>query len=495
MSEDRRKQHGAYYTPDGTVRSLVNWAVRRSTDRALDPSSGDGRFLTLHKRSVGVEQDSEAAAVARARAPWALVHEGEFFGWAASTKERFECAIGNPPFIRYQRFSGEVRQRALTLCESHGATFSALSSSWAPFLVAAASLLKPGGRMAFVVPAEIGHAPYARPLLEYLFRNFGDIRLLAVRQKIFSDLSEDAWLLYADQFGARTNDLLLTKQESFSFLPEPPTHGVRVSLQEWRTANYRLRPFLMESTARELYARTLNDPATRRLGAMAQVGIGYVTGANEFFHLRPSQVERIGVPRSLLQPTVRNGRALIGDAVTDATVKEWYRRDDPVLLLRLSADVEVPTGVRRYLDSLEGREARSSYKCRNRSPWYVVPDVVIPDAFLSYMSGEGPALVANRATCACTNSVHAVRLAGGVSLRGLQAAWAHPFTGLSCEIEGHPLGGGMLKIEPREAQRIAIADHSRWNCDEIRIIKEALGTLQSWRHYGGHQEATTDLWA
>jgi hypothetical protein len=138
-------------------------------------------------------------------------------------------------------------------------------------------------------------------------------------------------------------------------------------------------------------------------------------------------------------------------------------------------------------------DAMISYKCSNRSPWYVVPDVVIPDAFLSYMSGEGPALVANWATCTCTNSVHAVRLTGGVSVRELQAAWAHPFTSLSCEIEGHPLGGGMLKIEPREAQRIAIADHSRWQCDEIRIIKEGLGTLQSWRHYGGYQEAGAGL--
>jgi adenine-specific DNA-methyltransferase len=494
MAEDHRKQHGAYYTPEDAVRSLVSWAVRRPSDRALDPSSGDGRFLTLHQRSVGIEQSPEAAAIARTRAPWALVHEAEFFAWAATTKERFECAIGNPPFIRYQRFSGEVRQTALKLCENHGATFSALTSSWAPFLVAAASLLKPGGRMAFVVPAEVGHAPYARPLLEYLFSNFGDIRLLAVRQKIFPDLSEDAWLLYADQFGAHTNDLLLAQQEAFSFLPEPPNNGVRVSLQEWRAGNYRLRPFLMGSAARELYARTLEDPATRRLGAIALVGIGYVTGANEFFHLRPSQVERIGVPRSLLQPTVRNGRALVGDAVTDATVKEWCRRDDPVLLLRLSADAELPHGVRRYLDTPEGREARTSYKCSNRSPWYVVPDVVIPDAFLSYMSGEGPALVANRAACTCTNSVHAVRLTDGVSLRELQAVWAHPFTSLSCEIEGHPLGGGMLKIEPREAQRIAIADHSRWQPDEIRIIKEGLGTLQSWRHYGGHQEAAAGLW-
>src|SRR6266850_5941558 len=173
MSQERHNQRGAYYTPEDAVHSLVRWAARQSTDRLLDPSSGDGRFLALHRRCVGVEQDAQAAAIARERAPWALIHEGDFFDWAARTKERFECAAGNPPFIRYQRFSGETRERALGLCKTLGAEFSGLTSSWAPFLVSTASLLKPGGRMAFVVPAEIGHAPYARPLLEYLSRSFG----------------------------------------------------------------------------------------------------------------------------------------------------------------------------------------------------------------------------------------------------------------------------------------------------------------------------------
>ena len=65
-----------------------------------------------------------------------------------------------------------MRKRALRLYAGPGAEFSGLTASWASFLVAAASLLKPGGRMAFVVPAAIGHAPYAAPLLDYLVGHF-----------------------------------------------------------------------------------------------------------------------------------------------------------------------------------------------------------------------------------------------------------------------------------------------------------------------------------
>ena len=64
MNRLSQKQAGAYYTPDRVVSSLVRWAVRDRSDRLLDPSCGDGRFIASHRNSVGVEQDTEAAALA-----------------------------------------------------------------------------------------------------------------------------------------------------------------------------------------------------------------------------------------------------------------------------------------------------------------------------------------------------------------------------------------------------------------------------------------------
>src|SRR2546423_7179620 len=151
------KAKGAYYTPKEVAATLVRWAVREEKDRMLDPSCGDGQFLALHSNSAGIEQDTKAVAIA-ARRTSSRIYVGDFFDWANHARERFDCAVGNPPFIRYQRFNGSVRDRALKLCARIGVRFSSLTASWAPFLVGASALLKPGGRMAFVVPAEIGHA-------------------------------------------------------------------------------------------------------------------------------------------------------------------------------------------------------------------------------------------------------------------------------------------------------------------------------------------------
>lgn len=478
-----RKLAGAFYTPDVVVETLVRWAVHDPTDRLLDPACGDGRFVALHANSVGCEREPSAASIAARRAPWAMIHNADFFTWAAATEDRFTCVAGNPPFIRYQSFNGEVRQRALALCSEIGVSFSGLSSSWAPFLVGAASRLTRGGRLAFVVPAEIGHAPYATPLLEFLVQRFAVVHVLAYKRKLFPELSEDCWLLYAEGFGGSTDEIRFTASERFEPSPRPPARFQSVSTSSWRHDwNRRLRPFLVPAPARDLYLAAAAHRETCRLGQLATVGIGYVTGANKFFHLRPSTADRHAIPSAFLLPSVRNGRALPPERLSHATVEEWHRRDEPALLLRILPAADLPKSVQDYLATEEGQIARRAYKCRVREPWYSVPDVQIPDYFLTYMSGAEPHLVRNDAGCSCTNSVHAVKLRPGRARVELLSRWRNPLVRLSCELEGHPLGGGMLKLEPREAARIVLPQATFGSADS-NLIEYAITTLRHWRHH------------
>lgn len=483
MSGKHQKDLGQYFTPDDVVRTLVSWAVRNDTDRLLDPSCGDGRFLEQHANSVGIEQDPGVYEEAQARAPAARIHEADFFTWASSTTELFDCAAGNPPFIRYQRFKGPVRERARKACADLGATFSGLSSSWAPFLVVTASLIRDGGRMAFVVPAEIGHAPYARPLLDFMMDNFDLVKVVAVKTKLFPQLSEDAWLLYAEGKGGSSTYIEFTTVDKFQHSARPPEAGTRIDRQRFDRNRGRLRRFLAGNDALELYEEISREPHTSVFGDVARVGIGYVTGANSFFHMRPSEARAAGIPQEFLRPTVRSGRYLNGADITDETVTTWLEQDLPVLLLDLPRSDSIPRVVSTYLESREGKVARKAYKCRVRTPWYSVPDVSVPDGFLSYMSGGTPSLVANEAACSCTNSVHAVRLQPGFQMPQLKRAWESPVTRLSCELEGHPLGGGMLKLEPGEASKVLLDFRAQENLHlHNREFSDATRVLREWRH-------------
>jgi adenine-specific DNA-methyltransferase len=484
-SLEGRKRLGQVFTPEAIAQSLVSWVTVRESDRLLDPSCGDGRFLKCHRASVGVELDKSEALIAKQRAPWALIHQADFFVWASETRERFEAAAGNPPFIRYQHFAGTIRERALEEAAKLGAKFNSLTSSWAPFLVVTAKLLKPGGKMAFVVPAEIGHAPYAVPTLTSLCGHFDQVRVIAIREKLFPDLSEDAWFLYASGFGGRTDSIEFSIVERFLPSSNAPKATKTVPLEAWRLAAYRLRRFLLSDGSLAAYQEFCSHPGVVRFADVASVGIGYVSGANDFFHLRPSEAKYHELPEGLLRVTIRKAEQLPPVRVDARSVRKWLDQDEPILLLDLKGAGELTPSLRRYLNSKRACEVRKGYKCRNRNPWYVVPDVRVPDAFLSYMSGARPVLVRNEAGCVCTNSVHAVITKFGYSVHNLQRAWSHPLVDLSCELEGHPLGGGMLKLEPREAAnvRLPIGKLGLTSFESL-LLRDAIQEMRYWRHYG-----------
>ena len=483
MSEaPTRKDLGAYYTPAAVVRALVSWATRGElSGPVLDPSCGDGRFLAGLDDAIGVDVDPVAAGVAARHVDGEIV-TADFFGWAPDTTRRFAAAVGNPPFIRYQRFSGRARKRALEYCAAHGVKLSGLCSSWAPFVVGASRLLMQGGRLAFVVPAEIGHAVYARDVVRYLLGSFERVEVIAVREKLFPDLSEDCWLLRASGFGGRSDEIHFVRLDSLR-VGESSWDFEPVSVDELGRWGFRLRAFLVPSSVRAAYLDIAVGATASRLGSVARIGIGYVTGANDFFHLRPSAAATLGIPKEMLRVSVRSNRDLVVDDVDEDIVRWWIEEDRPVLLLDLAGVSEPPRSVSTYLESEAGKAASRSYKCRNRQPWFAVPDVQTPHAFLSIMSGQGPRLVGNSAGVSCTNSVHAVRFRNVGDMPRYVAHWRNALTTLSCELEGHALGGGVLKIEPAEARRVLLAPGLDLSKEQEELLRSGTRELRRWRHF------------
>ena len=154
-----------------------------------------------------------------------------------------------------------------------------------------------------------------------------------------------------------------------------------------------------------------------------------------------------------------------------------------MMLLRIPKDADLPSVVSKYLDTDRGQQVRKGYKCRMRTPWYSVPDVRVPDFFLTYMSGRMPNLVRNCAAATCTNAVHGVHLRDRKAARRVTGSWETPFVRLSCELEGHPLGGGLLKLEPREATRIVLPPPAMESALSGSEVVEAVSTMRTWRHY------------
>jgi adenine-specific DNA methylase len=498
-SVDSAKTLGAFYTDAQVADFLVWWAVRSPRDTVMDPSFGGGVFLRSacerivslgggpHSQVFGVEVDPQTFARISDKLTdefgleRANLTRSDFFDLSAAAERRVDVVIGNPPFIRYQRFSGEARRAALRAAAEQGVRLSELCSSWAPFLVHSAAHVRDGGRLAMVLPVEVGHAAYAKPVLEFLCRTFGGVTFLMFRKKLFPDLNEDTLLLLAEDKGRQCSNLTLRDLAHAGQLAELqrlqslPTKGmVRLDTEAMLGGRERLIEYLIPRKARELYRQLKSSPMTSRLGDLADVGIGYVTGANGYFHLGPEAAVRWSIPSECLRAAVLRGRAFSGLRLGERDWAAFLQAGDGGYLLQVGPGCETEASIRRYLQYGEELGVPSAYKCRTRTPWYRVPHVYVPDAFLTYMSGDTPRLVSNDIDAVAPNNLHIVRLRAGTRLQAteLAALWRTSLTRLSCEIEGHSLGGGMLKLEPTEAENALVVRRDAGDAPLTSLVDE-----------------------
>jgi hypothetical protein len=255
-------------------------------------------------------------------------------------------------------------------------------------------------------------------------------------------------------------------------------------------AKSRLIEYLIPRDARTFYREVERTGMATRLGQLADVGIGYVTGANNFFHITPPEASQREIPPQFLKPAVRRGRALRGLRFTRDDWKSAVTRGEAGYLLHIERKHTLPSSVDQYLQSGELLGISKTYKCRTRSPWYSVPHVHRSDAFLTYMSGECPSLVANHARAYAPNSLHLVRLRPltKMSADALAVMWQTSLTRLSVEIEGHALGGGMLKLEPTEAKNVMIPTVQECHAQELSDLSDELDELIR----SGQQRAARD---
>jgi adenine-specific DNA-methyltransferase len=480
---------GAYYTDSQVAEFLVWWAIRSASDTVLDPAFGGGVFLRAacrRLREAGGNPGSQVFGIELDPAVHQCISEklhedgvapanllaSDFFAAGPERVNPVDAIVGNPPFIRYQRFSGDVRRRALARAAEQGLKLSELSSSWLPFLVHSIRFLRPGGRIAMVIPFEIGHASYALPFLKHLDRTFESVTFLTFRKKLFPALSQDTLLLLAEGKESRAHGQFYVRDlADAGALAEIETAGRRpiaglrrLDRERVSSGRQRLVEYLLPRNARELYRELCNTSSTATLGNFADVGIGYVTGANDFFHLDPEFADARGIPAECLRPCVCRGRALAGLRFSRADWTCAVKRGDAGYLLNLQNGSAVSPAVARYLAEGETRGVHKTFKCRTRSPWYRVPHVYMPDAFLTYMSGDMPHLVANAAGAVAPNTLHVLRLhQPGMTGVMLAALWQTSLTRLSVEIEGHAMGGGMLKLEPTEAERVLMPGFPKKN--------------------------------
>lgn len=325
---------------------------------------------------------------------------------------------------------------------SQGIKLTGLASSWAHFVVHATAFLEDGGRLGLVLPAELLHTDYAAPIRALLSRRFKSVTIIAFDRAVFRSAQIDAVLLLASDDGpagfrvTRVADETALDRLDASLAPDAD-----VGDERWSGS--------VDPDAGRVYADAIAAGIGRPLGDFVHVDIGFVSGANDFFVLTRQDADAYDLPPDVLIPAVRRPSDVPGLVVRDEELR---------LLLHIPKDHEPDAATKRYLRMGVKRGIDQRYKCRKRTPWYSVPlPTRKPDAFLPYMQHLGPRLIVNRAGARNSNLVHGVSLRPGApSAEAIAVAMASSLTLLSAEVAGRAYGGGVLKLETKEAERLLV---------------------------------------
>lgn len=475
-----RKARGAFFTPPAIADFLTRWAIRTPDASVLDPTCGEAVFLLaaaerLHAlkatpdgirrqlNGVDLHQPSldGSARLLREVGFGANLVRSDFFelptpaqigdrvGWQ-------DAVIGNPPFVRYQEHRGNARKRSATAAFAQGVRLSGLASSWAATLVHASSFLKPTGRLAMVLPAELLTVGYAEPIRRWLRQRFAVVNLVMFERLQFRDAEEHVVLLVAHGTGPCDSFCLFHVDDADDLArihPLDPVGANPADEGKWSD-------LLLSLDVRRLF----KSVALKRMERLDHYGtpeLGTVTGSNNYFALADVTRQKYGLSekhvKRLCPPGTRHLKSL---SFSRAQWEELRLAGARVWLLHPDKGAR-SKGLATYLAHGEALEVPAAYKCTVRDPWWRPPAVSPPDLFFTYMSHRYPRLITNAANVTIVNSMHGVRLRDGIDpavREALPLLALNSASMLGAEVMGRSYGGGILKMEPREAAGLPVPD-------------------------------------
>lgn len=463
---------GIYYTPANYARALIAWALAGNGKSLMDPSYGGCAFLReglaalgAPERIYGADIDPSVAAesareLAEQGVPPTNLLTADFLSLRPGIDlPTVDAVVGNPPYVRHHWHAKETRSSASHALRDAGVALDRRSSLWAHFVVHATQFVANGGRLAFLLPGSALQADYAKPLYEFLESSFAHIRLVRLAERIFPDAAEETVVLLASERGeSERGKLVVSSAENLADLVTSANAPSPFASNSKSHFVHGTRWDLLDADGKKLVESLISDSRVSPLGNHATVRIGSVTGANEVFLITTETARLLGVSQ-YVTPTVARNAWIASEAMDDATFRRVSAEKRNLLLdLPPEYDLRANTPLLNYVREAEAKKIHERTHCK-REPWWSLGRLPTPDAFLPYMGGAARGLALNHARLASTNAVHQITWRENTSASAQRAialsSWSS-LAQLGFEIYGRTYGGGILKIEPKNAAHIPI---------------------------------------
>jgi adenine-specific DNA-methyltransferase len=435
----------------------------------LEPAHGNGAFVEAISR-LGVRND-RIVAVDLDPAPAVADHLAtalrgvDFLEWAKDTDQRFDRIVGNPPFISIAQLPLTLQRSACSVVDLNGRPIGKGANLWYAFVLASLALLRKGGCLAFVLPSAAQFANYCAAGREGVAKAFGSLELYRCTKPLFEHVQDGTLVAVARNYGAGPG---LVSRRSFE---------TRAGLAQGLSQSGHVSGHKCPSK------KVLGDQPQFTLGAVAEIGLGGVTGDASFFLMNETKRASLDLPVSAFSPVVSKAKHLRSAAMTQIDWDDLRASGERIWLFSPSAGSRDHPRVRHYLrlGRLEGGCNRLGYKVSIRDPWYRTPMPSVPDAFLSGMSQHGPWLCINETQRVnATNTLYVVRFRSGNRLDWYR--WALALLSSEARRQLRRIGrrypDGLLKYEPGSLAKVDLP-RLRMDADHKNLYIKATAALLS----------------
>jgi len=467
-----RRAVGAFYTPASIVEPMVRWIIERKPARVIDAGCGSGRFATSVVRRqpglpiVAIDLDPLATLLTRASlavlgADNARVVHADYTTLALESIDGKTAFIGNPPYVRHHDLAPAMKAWAADAGRRLGQPVSSLSGLHTYFFLATALQARPGDYGTFITSSEWLDVGYGAAIRHLLLDGLGGLSLTAFdpRSSAFADVMTTA-VIVSFEAGAHPHTMRLGMVASAEELAEPI--GFPVQREVLSAASRWSGLFATASAASHPQPISAGTPI--RLGDIARVHRGQVTGANGFFVMARERAKDLGLlewcrPVITAAEEVLDASGVIRDTaklkVLLCPPKELDRRAHPAL------DRYFRQGEHRRQGETVALMER--YVPRHRTPWWHLGKIPAPPIVASYMARRAPAFALNPDRLALLNIGHGLWPKEKLSERELEELVSH-LNALSAGFRGggRTYHGGLEKFEPREMEALVVPGGDRF---------------------------------
>ncbi len=474
---------GQVFTPMPVAEWMVSWACAGDPRRILDPAMGRGVFIEALERLVARRSAAGLVRVDACEIDSSMLRRGrprftrlevrcrceDFI--TADFRRGYDAIIANPPYVRHHALAyGESMLQVYDrLC---GRRLSRMTNLYGYFLVRIWSLLAEHGRAAVITPAEWLNADFGVALKAYLLEQNAIEAILQFDHSagIFDGAITTAAIILLRRGRAADEPIRLLN------LPGPEALA-GLSLGEGRA----LLPGELVPSAKwtplfGLMRQLVSGGPT--LGDVAVCTRGIATGANSYFVLRESQRRHLGISHADLVPCIAKARHVRGGSFRRSDLKKLIDGDEPVFLLRPRARLSPP--VRRYLAEGLRQEIHHRYLPSHRPVWFR-PERRQPAPILVSVFARGSfRFVRNYAGSLHLTAYHGIypRDASRGKIQAILDCLARKETQEALADHRRVYGGGLLKVEPRDVEALAIPPELYRVCGGASPLGRGLGVEQ-----------------